>query len=112
MGDTKVVVFDSGLFNVHARAPNLFAKSARAAVHDAVGKLKGSQLAKKTDVRKGYVALVQLAISDGELAPEEVEMCQLYRQRHGISEKEHEAIVKNLGWKKPFTNTFLVREVL
>lgn len=46
-----------------------------------------------------YGALVALAVTDGEVSPEESKAIKAFRLAHGITDAQHEEALRQVGWE-------------
>mmetsp|Transcript_28574 Transcript_28574/g.51935 ORF Transcript_28574/g.51935 Transcript_28574/m.51935 type:complete len:353 (-) Transcript_28574:170-1228(-) len=76
-------------------SPKLEQAATRAQISDLWGKLHGSLPDHR---RNAYEGMLQVALSDGYLDPAERRMLEEYRQRHKITEKEHQEFLAKHGW--------------
>jgi len=52
----------------------------------------------KEHIFDSYKMMVQLAVADGRLTSEELDKCNEYRKRFGITQEQHEKALEEAGW--------------
>jgi len=75
--------------------PRLEASATKAEIADLWGKLHRSHPEHR---RRTYNAMLQIALSDGKLDPNERSLLADFRSRHNITSEEHEEFVLASGW--------------
>eukprot|EP01052_Picozoa_sp_SAG31_P015644 SAG31_NODE_1011_length_10382_cov_8.910240_7_plen_152_part_00 len=83
------------LHGVIAANPRLHAMATRAEVDDLWGKLHSAPANLR---RRSYLAMLEVAVSDGNISVAERRLLDSFRQRHGITQVEHEKFLRGLGW--------------
>lgn len=81
--------------------------STKAQVKDLWGKLHNSV----PEARRGmYLSMLEMAVSNGNIDAEQKDLCKTFRDRHKISDEEHEHLLQDLGWTPlEFENGVLMR---
>lgn len=75
--------------------PRLHAMATRAEVDDLWGKLHRAPANLR---RRSYQAMLEVAVSDGEISASERQLLDDFRRRHHISDAEHVKNLAELGW--------------
>ena len=78
-----------------AANPRLHAMATRAEVDDLWGKLHRAPANLR---RRSYQAMLEVAVSDGEVSASERRLLDEFRERHGVEEAEHSKYLEQLGW--------------
>ena len=57
----------------------------------------------KQQAEATYKAMVALAVADGVVSAEERKTCKAFKERHGISDEQHQIALREAGWEgRPF----------